>query len=65
MSGTRTRAVGQARAWTDAQLDALAQITPADLEDAAVWWDTNAEPEWRRLLDSQPTNEGTDTGVSS
>jgi hypothetical protein len=42
---------------TDEQLDALAQVTPADIEKAKVAWRSNAPEKFKTLLDAQTIDE--------
>jgi len=35
----------------------FAEVDATDLENAAMWWDTNAPDEWRGALDAVPTDE--------
>lgn len=44
---------GEALDWTDEEIDALVEISPADVERAAVWWRTNAPPEAKDILDAE------------
>lgn len=42
---------------TDADLDQLAEITPADVQGAKALWDRYASPEFRGLLDAKPIDD--------
>lgn len=44
---------GESLAWTEADLEALAEIAPADIEAASVWWKTNAPKEAKEILDAE------------
>lgn len=39
---------------TDEELDALAEITPEDIEDAQRAWRKDASPQFKDLLDAKP-----------
>lgn len=39
---------------TDAELEALAEITPSDIEDAKAAWEEDAPAPFKKLLDAQP-----------
>lgn len=39
---------------SDAELDALAQITPSDIEDAKAAWEEDAPAPFKKLLDAKP-----------
>lgn len=39
---------------SDADLDAAAEITPADIEAAKDWWQRNSDPKYRDLLNAEP-----------
>lgn len=39
------------------QLDALAEVTPADIQSAMALWDTYAPPDMRGLLDAKPAED--------
>jgi hypothetical protein len=53
---------GPVRQLSDAELDELARITPADIEAARQRWERTASPEFRALLDAQPGEEATKRG---
>lgn len=38
--------------WTDAEMDALSAVAPEDLEAARQWWEQNAAPRYRGMLDA-------------
>lgn len=42
---------------TDAELDQLSEITPADIEKAKAFWRNTAPPEFETLLDALPVEE--------
>lgn len=42
---------------TDEQLDQLAEVTPADIEKAKVFWRTHAPEKFRDLLDAETVEE--------
>jgi len=44
---------GESLDWTEEEIEALAEISPADLEAAAVWWKTNAPKEAKDILDAE------------
>lgn len=46
--------LGSYKPWTDDELDALAEITPADIERAKA----SVAPETRRLLDAEDVTDG-------
>jgi hypothetical protein len=43
--------------YSEAELDALAEITPDDVDRAAAFWRTHASPAFRDLLDAVPTDD--------
>jgi hypothetical protein len=43
---------GKAIEWSAAQIDALAEITPDDLDDAEAFWRANASKDYRGLIDA-------------
>lgn len=47
---------------TDAELDALAEISPEDTERAKQMWREEASPAFRDLLDAEPTDDDTEGG---
>jgi hypothetical protein len=50
------------RRLSDAELEELARITPADIERARQRWERTSSPEVRALLDAQPGEEATKRG---
>jgi hypothetical protein len=48
--------LGQAIQWTDADLDALSNITEADIKEAGGWWQDNAPKKYKKLLEAKPDN---------
>jgi hypothetical protein len=42
---------------TDEQLDQLAEVMPADIERAKVFWRANAPEEFKDLLDAETIDE--------
>lgn len=42
---------------TDEQLDQLAEVTPADIEKAKIFWRAKAPEEFKTLLDAQTMEE--------
>lgn len=48
--------LGGFRPWTDAELDTLSEITPADIERAKA----SVAKETRRLLDAEDVTDGDD-----
>ena len=51
--------LGKAIIWTDSQLDALSEISPADIIEAGQWWKQNAPKKYKNLLDAKPENDAT------
>lgn len=49
------RPVGRAIKWSSEAIDALAQVSEADIEEAAEYWRANAPARFKTLLDSKPT----------
>lgn len=49
----RRKRVGTLRPLSEAELEKLAEITPADIEAAAALWSSNAGPEFEQLLDAE------------
>ena len=47
----------RAPTFTPAQLDAMSEITPADVADAQDAWRRDAPAAYRTLLDATPTTE--------
>lgn len=43
--------------WTDADLDAMSAVTPEDLEAAKQWWEQNAPPRYRSMLDAPEADD--------
>lgn len=43
-----------AQPFTDAELDALASVTPQDIERATLAWAQDAPPQYRDLLNAEP-----------
>lgn len=48
------RAKGKPIVWTAAQLEVMANVSPADLEFAAALWRDRAPPVLKDLLDAEP-----------
>jgi hypothetical protein len=46
--------LGPALKWSDAAIDALTEISEADIEEAAAYWRANAPASFKALLDAQP-----------
>lgn len=44
--------LGEPIEWTEEDLDALSAITDVDKEEGAAWWNRNAPPQARPLLDA-------------
>lgn len=49
---TKKIPLGQPLDLSDEQLDQLAQVTPADIERAKVFWRAHAPAEFKTLLDA-------------
>jgi hypothetical protein len=49
--------LGPALDWTDAELDDLADVGPADVADAVAAWKRDAPPVLRGLIDAEPADE--------
>lgn len=47
----RTR--GQIKPRSAEELDALSQVTPSDIASAKAFWEANASPEFRELLNAK------------
>ena len=47
-------AIGTADERTDADLDRLAEVSDADLEDAAAFWRERVPEKWAGLVDAEP-----------
>lgn len=48
--------LGKAIQHTDAELEQLAQVTPADIEEAGAFWRANAPKRYQGLLDAKEQN---------
>jgi hypothetical protein len=48
--------LGPSLDWTDAELDDLADVGPADIADAAAAWKRDAPPALRGLIDAEPAD---------
>jgi len=44
---------GKSLEWGEDELEALSEISPSDVEAAAVWWKTNAPKEAKDILDAE------------
>lgn len=53
-SPTPRKPLGDARQWTDAEIEAMSQITDEDIELAKRWWEKHAPDKAKRLLDAKP-----------
>ena len=53
----RRKRLGDLPPLTDEQLEQMAQITPQDIEAAAVLWRANAPAKYKKLLDAQEPND--------
>lgn len=49
--------LGKPLALSDEHLDQLAEVTPADIEKAKVFWRTHAPEEFKTLLDAETIDE--------
>lgn len=54
----RRLALGDPIQWTEAELAAMTEITPADVEAAAVAWRKHAPARFRNLLDAKTVEDG-------
>lgn len=52
------RTKGKPLPLTDEELDAMSEITPADIAGAKALWDEFAPPDMRGLLDAKPEDDG-------
>lgn len=48
---------GHAPILTDADLDAMAEVTPDDVAEALEFWEQNAPEDSKGLLDAEPDEE--------
>ena len=46
--------LGEAIQWTEEQLDAMSEITEADIAAAAALWRAGAPAKYKKLLDAEP-----------
>jgi hypothetical protein len=53
----KRKPLGDPIQWTDQELDAMAQVTPADIELAKEVWRANASPKYANLLDAMPDDD--------
>ena len=58
MAITKQVPMGKPLDLTEEQLDVLAEITPADIERAKIFWRQHVPEEFQDLLDAEPTEEG-------
>ncbi len=61
MPEERKKARGKALRWSEEDIEALAEVTPADIERAKVWWRTHAPPIAKDILDAEPVNDAAKT----
>lgn len=54
MSKKKRKPLGKPIEWTDADLDALSNITEADIIEAGQWWKQNAPKKYKNLLNANP-----------
>jgi hypothetical protein len=51
---TTLKDIGSPIPWSDSDLDALSQVTPADAKAAQVLWERDAPPALKGLFSAQP-----------
>lgn len=49
--------LGKPLEWSEKDLDALAEVTPADVAEAEAWAERNARPKEKGLWKARPTEE--------
>lgn len=52
---TTPKDVGPSIPWSEADLDALSQVTPADAKASQVLWERDAPPALKGLFTAQPS----------
>lgn len=57
----KPKPLGRPIQWTDEQLDALSQVSPADVQAATDLWKTLAPAGYKQLLDAEPQEESEKT----